>query len=236
MESENYVPEKTLNNLPKSIPLEALEVLIPKLKANICKIECNEGGSGTGFFCNIPSAWNDLKVLMTNHHVLKEDDILIGKKIKFSINNGIKCYEIEIDDSRKVYTNKQYDVTMIELKPKDNIDKNSFFDVDNRIFNENSKELFINQQIYLLHYPKGNKMEYSIGLIQNIGEDNYSIRHLCDSSSGSSGAPIINSINFQVIGIHKGAAQNGKNIILELFLKNLLKNLIVKKKIIKKNI
>ena len=58
-------------------------------------------------------------------------------------------------------------------------------------------------QIYLLHYPKGNKMEYSVGLIKNINEDNYTIRHSCDTNSASSGCPIINSINFQVFGILK---------------------------------
>ena len=62
----------------------------------------------------------------------------------------------------------------------------------------NYNELFRNKQIYLLHYPKGKEMQYSIGFIQNIDEENYNIRHLCDSSEGSSGAPIINSINFQV--------------------------------------
>ena len=75
--------------------------------------------------------------------------------------------------------------------------------------------------IYLLHYPKGNKMQYSIGLIKNI--DDYTIRHLCDSSGGSSGAPIINSMNFQVIGIHKGGAERG-NYNLGTLLKEPLLN------------
>ena len=43
-----------------------------------------------------------MKVLMTNNHVLTNNDILIGKKMKFSINNGVKKYEIEMDSSRKI--------------------------------------------------------------------------------------------------------------------------------------
>ena len=74
-------------------------------------------------------------------------------------------------------------------------------------------------QIYLLHYPKGNRLEYSIGLIKCINEDNYTIKHLCDSSGGSSGGPIINSFNFQVIGIHKGGALKAKNYNLGTLLK-----------------
>ena len=54
-------------------------------------------------------------------------------------------------------------------------------------------------------------MEYSIGLIKDINEDNFIIRHLCDSAGGSSVSPIINSINFQVIGIHKGTPKGNNN-------------------------
>ena len=176
-------------------------------------------GHRTGFFCNVPSGWGILKVLMTNNHVLKEEDILINKTIKFSINNGIKYFEIKIDESRKIYTSKKYDVTIIEIKQNDNIDSNSFFDLDNRIFNENPNELFKNKQIYLLYYPKGKQIEYSIGMIKNICEDNFTLRHLCDSSGGSSGGPIINSLNFHVIGIHKGGAEGAKNYNLGTFLK-----------------
>ena len=220
MENDDYIKEKTLVNMPKAIPFEALDILSPKAKTNICKIKCNDGANGTGFFCNIPYEYNIiLKVLMTNNHVLNKEDLSIGKKIKFSINNDKIFYEIEIDE-RKIYTNENYDITIIEIKESDKLDKIGFFDIDDRIFNENSNEIFGNMQIYLLHYPKGNKMEYSVGLIKDIDQnDNYTIRHLCDSSDGSSGGPIINSINFQVIGIHKGGARGAKNFNLGTFLK-----------------
>ena len=38
MEHENYIPEKTLKDNPLSIPIEKLDILIPKAKENICKI------------------------------------------------------------------------------------------------------------------------------------------------------------------------------------------------------
>ena len=62
-------------------------------------------------------------------------------------------------------------------------------------------------------------MEYSMGLIKNIDKDNYTISYLCDSNSGSSGGPIINSTYFQVIGIHKEGAKEAKNYNLGTFLK-----------------
>ena len=220
MSNEDYIKEKELPNMPKSAPLEVLENLIPLMKTHICRIECKDGGHGTGFFCNIPYGWNSfIKVLMTNNHVLDKDDILPNKTIKFSINDGKKEYKIEIDNSRKTYTNKEYDVTIIEIKENDNLDQNSFFDIDKQIFNENAIEKYANKQIYLLHYPKGERMEYSMGVIKGICEDNYNIQHLCDSSGGSSGAPIINRTNYQVLGIHKGGAKSGNNFNVGTLLK-----------------
>jgi len=52
------------------------------------------------------------------------------------------------------------------------LENKSLFDIDNQIFEENPKKIFQNMQIFLLHYPKGNKMEYSIGLIKNIYDNN----------------------------------------------------------------
>ena len=62
-------------------------------------------------------------------------------------------------------------------------------------------------------------MEISYGVIKNIREDNKTIHHLCATSGGSSGSPIINKDNYQVIGIHKGAAEGGKNYNLGILLK-----------------
>ena len=214
----DYIPEKALANNISSIPLEALKFLIPKTEKCICKIKCKDGSNGTGFFCNIPDRWDIFKVLMTNHHVLNKEDILIGKKIHFSINNDKTDYEIEIDESRKIYTNDEYDITILEIKKYDKLDKIDFFEIDNQIFDENSNEIFKNINIYLFHYPKGKQLEYSIGLIKSI--DDYTIRHTCDSNFGSSGGPLINSINYQIIGIHKGGAQGAKNYNLGTLLKN----------------
>ena len=200
------------------------EILGPMIETHICKIECKDGSHDTGFFCNIPFGWNILKVLITNNHALNKDDILPNQKIKFSINNDNKNYEIKIDDSRKTYTNEDYDVTIIEMKEKDKIDKNSFFDIDSEIFKENVIETYRDKQIYLLHHPKGLKMEYSVGLIKRITEDNYNIHLLCESNGDTSGSPIINSMNFKVIGIHKGGAKGTKNYNVGILLKEPIEN------------
>ena len=51
------------------------------------------------------------------------------KKKKFTLQHIIKektvKYEIEINHSKKLYSNKEYDITIIEIKEKDNIKINS---------------------------------------------------------------------------------------------------------------
>ena len=160
-----------------------------------------------------------MKVLMTNNHVLNVNAIKPGETIKFSINNDNKYYNISFDKSRRTYTNKSYDVTIIEIKEEDKINEISFFDLDKQIYKENSNEIFRNKQIYLLHYPKGTEMEISLGVIKTLSKDNQKIEHLCDTSGGSSGSPLINKDNFQVIGIHKGGAEGAKNYNLGTLLK-----------------
>ena len=116
MINEDYQDEKDLPNQPQAISVEEMMILLDLIKNQVCKIKCKDGSHGTGFFCNISSGWNVLKVLMTNNHVLKEEDIQPGNTIKFSINNNYQEYNILIDNTRKVFTNKSCDVTIIEIK------------------------------------------------------------------------------------------------------------------------
>lgn len=92
-------------------------------------------------------------------------------------------------------------------------------EIDNQIFEETSKDKFRKQPIYLLHYPKGIEIEKSDGTIRNIDENYYQIEHLCSSSPGSSGGPLIYLRNQKIIGIHKGAANKGKEYNYGTFLK-----------------
>ena len=210
MKKDNYIKEKEITNQAQAMDPEELITLLDLIKTHVCKIYCKDSGHGTGFFCYIPiGPSNFLTTLMTNYHVLNINDIQPGQIINFTIDNDEKEYKILIDNDRKTYTNESYDVTIIEIKEDDEIDKKSFFKLDEEIFKKTSSKIFQNCQIYLLHYPHGTKIKISPGVIKNIIEDGdcQTIYHLCDTSTGSSGCPIINKTNFQVIGIHKGASK-----------------------------
>ena len=74
---------------------------------------------------------------MTNNHVLNLKDLNFGKKIKFSLNDNKISKEIIIGKNRKTYTSEEYDITIIEIKKDDDLDLNSFLDIDERIYKDN---------------------------------------------------------------------------------------------------
>ena len=78
--------------------------------------------------------------------------------------------------------------------------------MDEHLFDENSEYIYEDKSIYILHYPMG-KVHVSFGYgIQK--EDEYYIKHLCNTEHCSSGSPILNLKSNNVIGIHSGLIKN----------------------------
>lgn len=221
-DEEVYIKEINLENSPKELSLEQNEFICKQMKNSVCKIKCKKGGTGSGFFCYIPfpDKTSLLPVLITNYHVLNKDDVIEGKQIEFSLGNNNIIKNIRIKASRKIYTNeKPYDVTIIEMKKSDGIKLSDFMELDDCLFeskedinkteskeNENYMDKKYRQKtVYLIHYPEGKDVRYSLGVIKDIAEDGFNIRHLCNSQIGSSGGPLICLINFKIMGIHKGS-------------------------------
>ena len=80
------------------------------MKISICKIkkEKEKDIFGTGFFCKIPfpDQFTLLPVLITCNHVLDINDISIGNKINFSLNNEKTKLAILIDKERFIRMKK----------------------------------------------------------------------------------------------------------------------------------
>ena len=207
MKENDYIPEKNIEGGHNSIKGEILERIREQMKINICIIEGNKG-NGTGFFCLIPfpNKKNQIPVLMTNNHVLSNEDIINGKIINVRMYN--KRLSILID-SRSVYTNKKYDITIIEIKNVDGLDCNKFLEIDDSIYKENPYIYFKERSVYLIHHPKINfDSEFSIGKIKGISIDSDTIKHTCSTEPGSSGGPILDISTNKIVGIHKGSKLN----------------------------
>jgi len=172
-----------------------------------------EPNYGTGFFLEIdikeiPSK----RCLITNNHILNEDDIKINKYI--TIEKKKKKKEIKITEKRKVYTNKELDYTCIEILKNDKIE--DYFKIDNNLM-DNSIKIYKDYEIFILQYPKGNELSFSDGII--LGIQDSKLIHNCSTCEGSSGSPIILRSNNSIIGLHYGSDEkiNLANNFISIF-------------------
>ena len=202
---ENYTTEIYDENYPIIISIEKTKKILEQMENSICKIYKNNGNKGTGFFCIIKYENKNIKVMVTNNHLIDDEYIKENDRLETTIDDDKRKIIIYLKN-KIIYTNKEYDITIIEIK---NEKINYFMNLDERYIN-NSNIIYENS-IYLIQYPSGKKAGVSYGVINNIND--FNIEYSCNTKSGSSGSPIINIKNNEIIGIHKGGIKNRhKNI------------------------
>ena len=186
------------------------------MEKNICKIKI-KGQQGTGFFCKIPFPDKDnmLSVFITNNHIINKE-ILNTKDFSIKLNiKEEKKYKIINLNNRIIYTNKAFDITIIEIKENDGI--KNYLELDDilikDILEDNIKIIdYLDKTTYIIQYPDGD-LSVSYGIIDNIYEDNnFNFIHKCSTRNGSSGSPILNINNNKIIGIHKECHNNQYNL------------------------
>ena len=123
----------------------------------------NELASGIGILCNIPI--KKLKALITYNHLINFDFLNEGKKIILYINN--KEIEIDLKQNRYKYTNKDLDITIIEILEKDNIKK--FIGLDKFLNSRN----YIGKDIICLSLKDEKNIEMQNGIIKEKNNNNY---------------------------------------------------------------
>ena len=207
MSNSNIDKEILIQDQPSPVSIQGLKTILFQLKNCICKIYQKDGGKGTGFFCKILFQNKLLPVLITNNHVLNENNFKDNEIIKITMNNSVekenKDISIKMDNSRKRYTNSEIDITIIEIKPEeDNIENYLVIDENELIEKEYRKK-----SIYILHYPKEKYVSY--GLINEL-KDYKTITLYCNIEDESSGSPILSLNSYKVMGIYYGGSKNNK--------------------------
>ena len=91
------------------------KIILNQMINCICKIKTKDS-FGTGFFCKIQIL--NMIFLMTNYHVLSEEYINKNKEINILLNDDNEALIIDLNIERKKYFNKEYDITLIEIKEK----------------------------------------------------------------------------------------------------------------------
>ena len=181
---------------------EQKKTIIDQATNCICYIK-NGYSDGAGFFCLIPNSdFARLQpVLISSYMYLKDKKIL-----RLFYKNQEKI--IDLDESRHVYTNETFNITIMELKD-DEFPPEIFLMLDDSINNTGKEEIlnaqYINQDIYLIYSNKGNNPEYSYDKIKEIKD--FLIKDYCPGEYIHSGFPILNLNSFGVIGIHIGKSE-----------------------------
>ena len=105
-----------------------------------------------------------------------------------------KFYEIDLEKTRYMLTNKELDFTIIEILKEDNVQK---------FLNINDQPYTLKDEIFAYQFAGGVKLGFSFG---NILEKNDTfLKYDVGTKGGSSGSPILLIRNKKVIGLHKGA-------------------------------
>ena len=179
------IKEKKIEGYPNTISYQCTKTIINQMENCICKFS-NGIEQGTGFFCKIqiPNDENELGVFITNNHVINEEMLnKKGQKIKLNIR-GEKHLKILNLDERLKYTNETYDITIIEIKEKDQIQINNYLNLDDDIINDitddtNRNYDYEDKTIYIIQYPDG-ELSVSYGVLKKISQDNpFTFHHLC---------------------------------------------------------
>ena len=185
---------------------------------------------GSGFFCSIPlpNTIYKIPVLITAHHVLKEENIKIGDRIRIEYGDNDENFILTISEDTMIYTNREFDITIIKIKKEsEEFNKLIFMNIDNDIFKseEYLKSYFYKKRAYILEYAANppinlnnyeQQHKYTTNKIikEIIGNKKYSIEegdiiydgrkivHNIPTNFGASGGPIISADKLEVIGYH----------------------------------
>ena len=92
--------------------------------------------------------------MITNNHIIDSNYINNNKFILITLNNDKVDKTIKLNDKKIIYTNKEYDVTIIEIKPKE-YDINSFMELEEKMFKKESYLFYNQESVYIIQYLNG---------------------------------------------------------------------------------
>ena len=224
-----------MNNTSSSEPItiEETQKILEQMTNCICKVK-SKGIYGTGFFCRIRFLDNTFnKVLTTSYQILDEHYFKENNEINLIINNQARI--INLNKKRKIYSNKDFDLTLIEIKESDKI--NDYFELDENILSQENPKLFYeNKTIYIIQYLNMEKASVSYGIFNDLIDSE--IKHTCSTKPGSNCSPILNSMNNKIIGISKISEknENNKGIFLKVPINEFKKQIEAKEEIKEKKV
>ena len=223
MECEDIIKDEIkLNN-----PINPIDKTMKVAKGTV-KIELsNDKGLASGFFLQLKRNNKNFYCLMTNAHVVTKDMIKNKEKIKIKYDIEEKELNLELNEEERIincykgYKGFAYDISIIEIIPKDEIkDKTYFLEPNTDDYNN-----FIEKEIQIIQFPEGKRLSLSEAKITGKHKtSDYMFYHEASTKKGSSGSPIVLKNDDRVLGIHKGAIE-GKEKNIGIFIKTIIESL-----------
>lgn len=143
----------------------------------------------------------DLQAQVRNS-VLMFDFLFPGKGVEYRIA-GLECYDTDLD----------YVLLSLEDRVDHPLSARGFLGLEPEV------PLTLQTNLYIIQHPKGQPQQYSSGrFIQYKPEQVQRILHSAPTEEGTSGGPVINVANWQVVALH-----NGENEAFQLREATLLK-------------
>ena len=223
MECEDIIKDEIkLNN-----PINPIDKTMKVAKGTV-KIELsNDKGLASGFFLQLKRNNKNFYCLMTNAHVITKDMIENKEKIKIKYDIEEKELNLELNEEERIincykgYKGFAYDISIIEIIPKDEIKDKTYFLEPNTADCDD----FIEKEIQIIQFPEGNRLSLSKGKITGKHKTyDYMFFHEASTEKGSSGSPIVLKNDDRVLGIHKGAIE-GKEKNIGIFIRKIIESL-----------
>jgi V8-like Glu-specific endopeptidase len=206
IETFNVINENNFREIPAAIELYKQKMArFLRAISSVGRIEVgnrsNELGQaffGTGFLIGP-------KMLMTNHHVIRNQTDAENCNIWFKYDTDDRSNVVQVVGRRLLITNRGYDFSVVELeeRPEENdteanLDKGiSFIDIQNHGGFPQAGIDFVN----IIQHPHGGPKLY-------VDEDNPvtktisgTIIYEADTDDGSSGSPVLNE-DFRIVALH----------------------------------
>ena len=103
-----------MEEYPKPVSKLRTKIIFSQMNGAIYKIEIGQmdESKGIGFFCYIKFKSKNIPVLITSTKIINEEYLENNNQIKISLNKGFKTIEL----CENKYINKEYDLSIIEIK------------------------------------------------------------------------------------------------------------------------
>ena len=159
----------------------------------------------------------NIPVLMTNYEIINEKYLSNNNDLDVLISNEI--FNIEFESTK--YLNKEYNLTMIEIKENKN-NKINFIDIDEYLKEKDLRNYFYNESIYTLFYNKKRDIRVVYGIINYINKSEFLLSS--NMKETTSFSPIFNLSNNKLIGIYKNNSKYyNKGIFLNFIISEFIK-------------